>query len=249
MTTRTAVPDGAPIWIDLSTSDVAASRSFYGALLGWESEEPDPELGGYLNFRADGERVAGCMAGMPGACTDVWTTYLASPDAEKTCEQALAAGGAVHAPAMDVKDLGRMAIVADPGGAAVGIWQPGTHRGLLTVAEPGHAAWFELHTGDHPASLAFYREVFGWQFETMADTDEFRYAVARLNDEEVAGVQEITDGRAPQWTMAFCVEDTDAATARAAQLGATITGDPQDSPYGRLSWATDPTGAPFTLVS
>ncbi len=50
MPVRTTVADGAPIWIDLATSDVAASRAFYGALLGWQSEEPNPEFGGYFNF-------------------------------------------------------------------------------------------------------------------------------------------------------------------------------------------------------
>lgn len=249
MTTRTAVPDGAPIWIDLATSDVAASRAFYGALFGWTSEEPDPELGGYLNFNRDGERVAGCMGNMPGACGDVWTAYLATSDIEKSCEQVLTAGGAVHAAAMEVRDLGKMAIVADPTGAAIGLWQPGTHKGLLTVAEPGHASWFELHTNDFAGTLAFTHEVFGWRNELMADTDEFRYAVAHLDDEEVAGVQGISDGRDPQWTVAFGVEDTDAALKRAVELGATMTGEPVDSPYGRLAWATDPTGARFTLVA
>lgn len=248
MTTRTAVLDGTPIWIDLATPDIPTSRAFYGELFGWTSEEPDPELGGYLNFCRDGQRVAGCMPAMADAPSGVWTAYLATSGIEKTCEQVLTAGGAVHAAPMDVRDLGRMAVVADPSGAAVGLWQPGTHRGLLTVAEPGHASWFELHTTDHAVTLAFYREVFGWQSQLLADTDEFRYALACLDGEEVAGVQQITDGRAPQWTMAFGVSDTDAALARAVELGATATGEPQDSPYGRLAWATDPTGAPFTLV-
>ena len=67
MTVRTAVPVGAPIWIDLSTSDQPVSRAFYTALLGWDAEEPDLELGGYLNFSLDGERVAGCVPAMPEA--------------------------------------------------------------------------------------------------------------------------------------------------------------------------------------
>lgn len=249
MTTRTAVPDGAPIWLDLASSDVAASRAFYGELFGWTSEEPDPELGGYLNFSRGDERVAGCMPAMDGAPTDVWTAHLATSDVEKTCEQVLAAGGAIYAAAMDVRDLGRLAVVADPSGAAVGLWQPGTHRGLLTLSEPGHAAWFELHTRDHAGSLAFYGEVFGWRSELMADTDEFRYAVASVDGEEVAGVQQITDGSAPHWTMAFQVPDVDASQQQAVELGASLVGGPGDSPYGRLAWLTDPTGAALTLRS
>ena len=250
MTTRDAVADGAPIWIDLATTDVAASRAFYGGLLGWGSEEPDPELGGYLNFLLDGQRVAGCMPAMPGAPADVWTTYLATDDVEKTCERVLEAGGTVHAAAMAVRDLGRMAVVGSPGGPAVGLWQPGTHAGLLTLGEPGHAAWFEVHTTDHSATRAFYTAVFGWELEDLADSEEFRYAIASVDGEQVAGLQGgAVETGDPHWTVALQVEDTDDAVRRAVGLGATLTGGPDDTPYGRLAWLRDTTGAPLTLAS
>ena len=50
-----AFPAGAPCWIELSSSDVEASRAFYGALLGWTSDDPNPEFGGYVNFISFGE--------------------------------------------------------------------------------------------------------------------------------------------------------------------------------------------------
>lgn len=249
MTVRTQVPDGAPIWIDLSTSDQAASRAFYGGLFGWSSQEPDPELGGYLNFSLDGGLVAGCVPAMPGAPTDVWSVYLATCDAEQTATGVLAAGGAVHAPAHPVRDLGRMAIVADPTGAGVGLWQPGTHRGLLTLAEPGHAAWFELRTRDADATLAFTRRVFGWQTETVADTPEFRYETASVDGTEVAGVLHVDPDTVPGWTVYFQVTDADAAMARVVELGGSVVAAPADTPYGRVGNVLDPTGAPFTLVS
>ena len=87
MPVRDSVPVGAPIWIDLATHDQAASRAFYTDLLGWECEEPDPELGGYANFSKGDERVAGCVPAMPGM-PDAWGVYLATEDAEKTCAPA-----------------------------------------------------------------------------------------------------------------------------------------------------------------
>ncbi|MBC7374224.1 MAG: hypothetical protein H7323_09565 [Frankiales bacterium] len=71
MPVRDTVPAGAPSWIDLATHDQAVSTAFYTRLLGWECEQPDPELGGYANFRMGGERVAGCgpaMAGLHPGC-------------------------------------------------------------------------------------------------------------------------------------------------------------------------------------
>ena len=46
-----------------------------------------------------------------------------------------------------------MAVVTDPGGAAIGIWQPGLHKGFGIYDEPGTPSWFELHTRDYDASV------------------------------------------------------------------------------------------------
>lgn len=255
MPVRDTVPAGAPTWIDLATSDQTASIAFYTALLGWECEKPNPELGGYTNFTLAGERVAGCVPAMPGM-PDTWGVYLATEDAEQTCAAVLAAGGAVHAPPMAVHDLGTMAVVADPTGASIGLWQPGTHRGLLTTGEPGHAGWFELQTAGYDATLAFGRDVFGWQTSSMADAPDFRYSTGSVAGAEVVGIMSAgqtrpegpTGATAPQWSVYLQVQDADAAAAKAGQLGASIVQEATDTPYGRLVVLSDPTGALVKLV-
>ena len=73
MTIRQNVPNGAPCWVDLMSSDPEKSKAFYGALLGWEAEAPNPEFGGYTNLTKDGERVAGLMQAQPDmGASDVW---------------------------------------------------------------------------------------------------------------------------------------------------------------------------------
>ena len=57
MPTRDTTPAGAPCWIDLMTSDPAASKAFYGALFGWTSEDSGPEFGNYVTFAKDGALV------------------------------------------------------------------------------------------------------------------------------------------------------------------------------------------------
>ena len=79
MPPTTPAPVGAPIWVDLMTSDPARSIAFYGDLFGWEAEEPNPDLGGYSNFTKDGARIAGCMLNHTEPRTpDVWSVYLCS---------------------------------------------------------------------------------------------------------------------------------------------------------------------------
>ena len=253
MPARDIAPVGAPCWVDLMTSDPARSREFYSQLFGWTAEDPNEEFGGYFNFTKDGVLTAGCMASVPGqGVADVWSVYLATDDTRKTVETADANGGQVVAPAMDVGDLGTMAVITDPGGAAIGMWQPGQHRGFGVLGEPGTPSWFELHTKDYDAALGFYRQVFGWDTEVASDTPEFRYTTMSGSDGPLAGVMDAS-GFLPEnvpahWSVYFGVADTDAALGRIVELGGSVVAPAEDTPYGRLATAADPSGAVFKLV-
>ncbi|MGZ8763644.1 MAG: VOC family protein [Acidimicrobiia bacterium] len=254
MPKRDVAPVGAPCWVDLMTSDPGASRAFYGELFGWTSEEAGPEYGGYINFSLDGLPVAGGMrndgeSGMP----DLWSVYLATGDAGATVDAATAAGGQVIVAAMDVGELGRMAVVSDAGGAAIGAWQPGLHTGFGILGETGAPTWFELHTRDYDASVAFYRTVFHWDAHTMSVTPEFRYTTLGEGDDQLAGVMDagasLPDGVPAFWTIYFAVDDADAALTQIVELGGSVVMGAEDTPYGRLATAADPTGARFRLVA
>ena len=253
MPTRDTTPAGAPCWIDLMTSDPAASQAFYGALFGWTSEDSGPEFGNYLTFAKDGALVAGGMANDPSqGAPDGWSVYLATDDATATTEAATAEGGAVVVPAMAVGDLGTMLVLTDPTGAAIGVWQPGQHKGFQLVAEPGAPAWFELHTRDHARAVAFYEKVFGWATHVESDTAEFRYTTLGEGDDAAAGVMDasqfLPEGVPSLWSVYFATTDADADVAKAVSLGATLVEPPVDTPYGRLAGLRDVTGAYFKLV-
>ena len=253
MPKREEAPIGAPCWIDLFTSDPDKSRSFYEQLFGWTSADAGEDYGGYINFQKDGILVAGGMrndgqSGMP----DVWSVYLANDDAKATVDVAAANGGQVLVPAMDVGELGTMALVTDAGGAAIGIWQPGLHRGFGILGEPGSPAWFELLTRDYDASVEFYQQVFQWDTHLAGDTDEFRYSTLGEGESQLAGIMDasafVPEGVPGQWSIYFGVEDADAALAKITEIGGSIVRPAEDTPYGRLAEAADPTGAHFKLI-
>lgn len=246
-TTRTPLAAGAPCWADLTSTDHAASLAFYCELFGWSAETPDASMGWYANFLRDGERITGSMPGE----VDAWTVYFATTDAEATAARAAAVGGAVHAPAMDVTDLGRMAVLGDPGGAAFGLWQTGTHLGFPVLDAPGAPTWFELHTRDYDAVLTFYREVLGWQVQVVSAAPGFRYSIAVVDGREVCGVMDaagfLPEGAPSAWQVYFFADDLDASVARAVALGASVVDPAVDTPYGRLVTLADPQGAVFKL--
>ena len=145
-----------------------------------------------------------------------WSVYLESRDAEATVSMAEANGGHLEIEPMQVGDLGHMAFVKDPGGALIGVWQPGTHQGIGVRDVTGAPVWFELLTNAYDASIRFYETVFGWVTETMSDTDEFRYTTLGKGEDTLAGIMDASGflGDAPSaWSLYVNVEDTD-ATAR-----------------------------------
>lgn len=255
MTLNEQAPIGRPCWIDLFTSDPDRSRAFYGELFAWTSVETGAEYGGYVNFLSDGLLVAGCMGndGESGA-PDAWTVYLATTDVRATADAVEAEGGHVVVPAMDVMDLGAMAVVTDAGGAAVGAWQPGQHEGFaVRLDEPGSPNWFELLTRDYDASVRFYKKVFSWDTHVASDTPELRYTTLGQGDAQAAGIMDaasfLPEGVPAHWSIYFGVTDTDAALARVVELGGSIVRPAEDTPYGRMAQVADPTGAGFKLIA
>ena len=164
MSERTSYAPGTPCWVDLATPDLEAAVEFYGPLFGWEMPElPKLEqMGGYRRAKKGGKDVAGMMPLMQEGQPPAWSTYVSVADADATAAAVKENGGSVISEPMDVMELGRMAIFADPTGAVFGIWQPGTFAGAELVNEPGALAWNELNTRDPSAAKAFYGAVFGW---------------------------------------------------------------------------------------
>jgi uncharacterized protein len=244
---------GAPCWIDLYSSDTDKATAFYGGLFGWKAEPPQEEFGGYVAFTKDGKHVAGCMKnegelGYP----DAWGVHLMTDDAEKTAKETATHGGTVEMGPMVVGENGSSAMIKDPGGAIVGAWQPNQNKGFEVTGEPGTPAWFELHTRNYDKVVDFYREVFAWDAHVMSDTEEFRYTTLGEGDNALAGIMD--DSLLPgddqsQWAVYFSVADADAAVARAVELGGTIVGAPEDTPYGRIAKVADSTGTVFRLVA
>ena len=221
MTTRESAPIGSPCWADLWTSDIEGSRRFYSELFGWEAQEPSPDFGGYFMFTRNGVPTAGGMGDMGEMpANNTWTIYLATDDIVKTVETAETSGAQVIAPAMAVADLGLQATLIDPTGAHHGTWQPGTFPGFTVLNEHGAPSWFELHTRDYTAAVAFYRTVYRWDTRTVGDSDQFRYTTMRdpEGDGDLAGIMDarafLPEGVPARWSIYWDVEDADASVAK-----------------------------------
>ena len=246
---------GTPSWVELASPDPEASTAFYREVLGWSATEPGPaETGGYRMFQWDGKNVAGLMGHMQEGQPTAWGTYVSVADAEETAQKVQAAGGTAIVAPMDVTDLGRMAVFADPTGAVFGVWQPKAFTGADLVNEPVSLTWNEIHTPDTETDKAFYESVFGWDagrpsFEGAPDT----YTVWQLDGHNVCGMMQMVEGMfppgtPPHWSVCFAVADADETVAKAREHGGTVVAEPMDMPIGRFAAIIDAHGAAFTIM-
>ncbi len=240
---------GEPCWVDYAATDLPAARDFYTGLFGWEADTAGSD--GYVTFRKDGHAVAGLGATDGDVHPDSWLTHLLVEDAAAAEQASLEAGAEVYAPTRTIADQGRLAVIGDPGGAVVGLWEPESHRGFELVADVGAPAWHELYARAYQAQLDFYTKVFGWQTQVLGDTADFRYATFGDPDSPAGGVYDadrmLPEGVPSHWVVYFGVVDADAACARVQELGGTVLREPWDSEFGRFAQVTDPLGGVFLL--
>ncbi|MBV8953749.1 MAG: VOC family protein [Solirubrobacterales bacterium] len=247
---------GTPSWVELSSPDTDASAAFYRQLMNWDATETGPveETGGYRMFQQEGKNVAGLMGHMQEGQPTAWGTYVSVADAEETAQKVKASGGTVLVEAMDVMDLGRMALFADPTGAVFGVWQPKAFTGADVVNEPNSLVWNEIRTRDPQTDKAFYSTVFDWTpAPPPFEGGPASYTMWELAGKRVGGMMQMTDDFfppevPPHWSVCFAVKDCNATVAKARELGATIVAEPVDMPIGRFAAMTDPQGAAFTIM-
>lgn len=248
-----AWPPGAPAWVSLSTPDVGAATGFYGDLLGWGFRRGETSDGRtYLTAVLGGLAVAGIGQSTEPDAPAQWTVFLGTTDAGTTADAAIDAGGEVLVEATDAPGSGTAALLADPTGAVVGVWQPGDHPGLELTDEPGAVLWCELVTPDLGRAQDFYGAVFGLSFAAQAGVP-VPYVTAHTAEGPAAGLGEPDpdigwDGT-PHWLVYLAHPDVDAAVAVAQAHGGRAERDPFDSPFGRIVVLRGPSGERLALMT
>ncbi|HQQ75907.1 MAG TPA: VOC family protein [Thermoanaerobaculia bacterium] len=244
---------GAFCWIELGTTDQKAAKDFYTKLFGWSFTDNDMGPGmTYTIFHLNGRDAAACYtleaAKMPGVPPH-WMLYVATADADASARRAGELGGKVNAPAFDVMDFGRMAVLADPTGGNFCVWQAKANRGIGVQDEPGAFCWGQLNTNETAKAEAFYTALFGWRAKTGTGGG-MTYTEWVLGGKPIGGMMAPPDGaRVPaHWLPYFAVADCDAAAARAVSLGARTYVPPASiEGTGRFAVLADPQGAVFAI--
>jgi predicted enzyme related to lactoylglutathione lyase len=246
--------DGVPSWVDLSSPDLAKSREFYGALFGWNCPEGPPEAGGYTVCDLGGKSVAGLGPQMNPDFPPAWMSYVNVGDADASAGKVAEAGGTVVVEPMTVMEAGRMAILTDPLGAVIGLWQPNQHTGAQLANEANTYCWSELITTDLDKSKAFYKAVFGWDADDQGPPGgPPAYTEWKVAGRSVGGMMlkqpDMPADMPPNWGVYFAVADADATADKAKELGGALFFGPTDIEPGRFAVLADNVGAVFNVLA
>jgi predicted enzyme related to lactoylglutathione lyase len=251
-------PAGNFVWFELSTSDQAAATQFYSGLFGWEAQDSPMAPGMiYTTFRLNGRDAAGAYTMKPEdremGVPPNWLVYISVPSADAAIAGALEHGGSAMSPAIDIPNVGRMAVLQDPVGAIFAVFEAGEHKGVGIYSEPGAFCWADLQTPDRERTAPFYRAMFGWQLLPGKDGDPNGYLHIKNGEQFIGGLPEarnLPPSVMPHWLPYIQCADCGAQTAKAEQLGARVIVAPMTIP-GQLSFSVvaDPQGAVFALFS
>jgi uncharacterized protein len=248
-------PAGSFCWIELHTSDQPAAKEFYDSLFGWESkDEPMGPNEFYTMFRLQGRDAgAGCTLRPEERSQGVpphWMIYITVDSADAAAAKAQQLGGKVLAPAFDVMDAGRMAVILDPTGAAFCVWQANKSNGIGIAQVAGTLCWADLSTPDAQRASEFYSALFGWTI--AADPkDPSGYLHIKNGAHFIGGIPPAAyrqPGTPPNWLAYFQVDDVDASASKAEDMGARLYLPPMTMEgVGRMSVIADPQGAVFAI--
>ena len=244
MSERTSYTPGTFSWADLSTTDAHVAKAFYGGLFGWSYDDFPAGEGQVYSMARKGDHTVAALS-QTADQPPHWNNYVTVDSADDTATKAQELGGTVVAPAFDVmEDVGRMAIVQDPTGAMLCVWQPGSNHGATLVNEPGAMTWNDLSTPDVETAATFYSSLFGWRIEEIPQAEGYRVI---FNGERSNGGMRPDKDMPAFWMPYFGIEDVEQGMERVRELGGAVHAGPLPVPQGRFAIVADPQGAGFAI--
>lgn len=243
---------GKFVWHNLITSDLKLAKKFYGELFGWQFEDHASAKAPYSVASLGSLPVAGLFE-LPDSRSDVksqWIGLVSVQDVDQVSKIFADNGGKIVAKPANIPNHGRVALVVDPQGAAIGLIRtasgdPADNR----TTPPVHSwLWDELWTTDPGQAAFFYRDIVGYGL-TETKSDDIPYWIFQSGSRERAGMlRNPSTNTPPAWIPYVRVADARAAIDKAKSLGATVVLAPTDQVRkGTVGIIMDPTGAVITL--
>ncbi len=111
-------------YVELHTTEPGRAKSFYTELFGWKTKDTTvPGFGTYTEIETGEGPGAGLMPQQEPGGRSAWLAYIKVPGLDDTVARAQRLGASVLAPRTEIKDVGWFAILEDPSGARIGVFE------------------------------------------------------------------------------------------------------------------------------
>jgi predicted enzyme related to lactoylglutathione lyase len=248
---------GTFVWYELQTTDLAAAQAFYEAVMGWRSVNAEQAEIDYRLLSVDGARVGG-MTTLPNdalsaGAQPAWLGYVGVTDVDSCAKIVEEKGGRVCCAPANVPGHGRFAVLADPQGAAFGVFsQSSETNDVWRPGVPGFCGWHELYAENLGDAFDFYSSLFDWRKDQTVDLGAMGvYQLFAIDGVQIGGMMKRPPQLlAPFWNYYFNVDGAEAAATRVAHAGGQVSMGPHQTPLG--GWILvghDPQGVLFSLTS
>ena len=251
---------GRFLWYELMTSDVDAAIAFYGEVIGWGALPWEHAETPYTMWMRGEEPIGGVMLlpeearaqGVPPH----WLPYIGTADVDETVATAVELGATAYIEGMDIPEVGRIAVLADPQGAAFAVYTPiNAPPDRIGPPQTGQFTWHELATTDWQAAYDFYQQLFGWEKTDAMDMGEgniYQMYGTPGTDNPLGGMFTKPDEMPGPafWLCYALVEDVTPQAQRVTELGGQVLNGPMEVPGGdMIAQCMDPQGAAFAVHS
>jgi predicted enzyme related to lactoylglutathione lyase len=244
---------GRFVWHELAVPSQDAAQSFYLKVTPWKTE-PWDHSPDYTLLTNDGTPLGG-IAELPKdlAARGVpphWLPYVSVYDVDACARQAVALGGQLRMGPKEVPNIGAWAVIADPQGATLGIYEPVTPRPPAGPPRVGDFSWHELTASDYKAAAEFYRAMFRWERMSDYDMGEMGiYSMFGQGGETYGGMfNRSSTMPPPNWLSYVRVSNVKSVAEQVKQLSGTVLNGPMEVPGGDwIAQCLDPQGAAFAL--
>jgi predicted enzyme related to lactoylglutathione lyase len=243
---------GDPICADLATSDRSGSQAFYSEVFDWHFEEIEGRT-----QAMKGRRMAAGLGLMEGLdlADGRWWLCLAAPDLTGLTDQ-VPPGGSISRP-IEIRGLGRAAVLEDPSGAKAVLWQPDKLEPGALGSTHGGLVWSDLIVDDPSQVAPFYGELFDVEVVPVEDPStpntfnlqrrelEVPRMVAGIIPSAHASPRTDTGAR---WRPYFQVDHLETVLKVAERAGGRSSTTGMSASGRRIAILTDPQGAEFGVV-
>lgn len=237
-------------WTGIISTDPDAAGAFYAHTLGWDLATHTFDNGDIATMAVVNGIPRAHIRAAEGGEPSHWMPYLRVDIVDTAASKAVANGGQIVVPPMDIPP-GRFSVVRSPTGAAFALFHEQSEADTNDAPQDkGGVCWTELHSTEIDADLGWLQKTFGYDLGEMPIPNGTYHLLKSKGADRAGAMAAQFDGVPSMWLTWIEVGNVDDTVSKVTEHGGTILAEPMEMEgVGRMAIAQDPTGGTFGVIT